>query len=1074
MSAARKRALTPSTIDNTVIQKKRSKRDPDSNCDKSTYNGKIRRAGTITRITLKNFMCHSHLEVNLRNNINFIIGRNGSGKSAILTALIVGLGGKASTTNRGTTVKSFVKAGKTSATVEIILNNAGPDAYKRSVYGNEIIIQRNFSATGSSSYKVKSGTGHLVSKSSKEIQQILTSLNIQIDNPVCILNQDTSRNFLSTSDAKQKFILFMRATRLETLDLDYKNILSNKKEIIKTYKEKEKVYQELKKFLKELEIKIENFKGVAELKKKLILLNTELAWAKVRDIEKEYNDHVAIVEDLSDKCSKYEDNSKNKSQRLEEIRQKSSELQQQIMELKEAAEVQSRPQLDLQNEIAGLRQSYSEKRQRKQQVMKQIQDKNKNIEALKVEIDNFTANLNKVEQEKLTKKKEMSDLEAQIGHIENMIETTQNDVFQLKSSISRQEEQENDLQRESKQVKTKYDQITDQINTLKNESNALVVYGKEMPEIVKAIRQNKNKFTHLPRGPLGASINIRDKKWDVAIEGFLGAGLLRAFTVDNKKDNALLMEIFNQHCGSGHKPLVITSKFFNKVHDIRPNLVQADSDCISLYNAIDIKDPVVANCLIDQRSIESILLIPSTERAIQLLSDENRVPRNCSQGVVINGDTFYPDPNYKTYASGYHKARYLQVNTKDLIRGYEETLTKLTTELKNIQAQSNAVIVDKGKQKRDLAELAKKLEKLRQTNFVAKRKLEDLRVMEDSESVNVQTLENEVSELKSVIERLTLECGNIDEQMKSIKEHINNAEERLTGLTQVAKGFEDRIAPLEQQIREQSKKRQDLDVNSTFEKKRLQETKNKLALARSVMLSKQKELDKQTEEATFVGERAEELRQVCDVVTEINTVQSTIRKVESSLESPETIGQQYQKTRQKYECVTHLIRSLNENIQELNLGISKRKHHYQVTEDYFVNYINHNFSKVLDFRQFKGSLEVNMAEKKLELIVIPQQGSQGLTVASNLSGGERSFSTVAFLYALWQCMNFPFYFLDEFDVYMDKINRAKVMEILIHHAKNNPEQQYVFLTPQDVSFIRDGDVSIHKLEDPERRAVPED
>ncbi|KAK9739088.1 hypothetical protein QE152_g9357 [Popillia japonica] len=94
------------------------------------------------------------------------------------------------------------------------------------------------------------------------------------------------------------------------------------------------------------------------------------------------------------------------------------------------------------------------------------------------------------------------------------------------------------------------------------------------------------KYLFYLGGPLGAFINIRNKKWDVAIEGYIGTGLLRSFTVDNKKDNAVLMEIFNRH-------------------------FRADRDCISLYDAIDIKDPVVANCLIDQMSIESILLIPS-------------------------------------------------------------------------------------------------------------------------------------------------------------------------------------------------------------------------------------------------------------------------------------------------------------------------------------------------------------------------------------------------------------------------------------------------------------------------------
>lgn len=70
-----------------------------------------------------------------------------------------------------------------------------------------------------------------------------------------------------------------------------------------------------------------------------------------------------------------------------------------------------------------------------------------------------------------------------------------------------------------------------------------------------------------------------------------------------------------------------------------------------------------------------------------------------------------------------------------------------------------------------------------------------------------------------------------------------------------------------------------------------------------------------------------------------------------------------------------------------------------------------------------------MEQKTLTLIVMPQRGSQVLTATSNLSGGERSYSTVAFLYALWQCMDFPFYFLDEFDVYMVSCNQN--LELLI-------------------------------------------
>lgn len=68
--------------------------------------------GIIESVTCTNFMCHAKLHVPLGPLINFIIGHNGSGKSAVLTALTLCLGAKASSTNRGQNLKSFVKEGQ--------------------------------------------------------------------------------------------------------------------------------------------------------------------------------------------------------------------------------------------------------------------------------------------------------------------------------------------------------------------------------------------------------------------------------------------------------------------------------------------------------------------------------------------------------------------------------------------------------------------------------------------------------------------------------------------------------------------------------------------------------------------------------------------------------------------------------------------------------------------------------------------------------------------------------------------------------------------------------------------------
>jgi chromosome segregation ATPase len=47
-----------------------------------------------------NFMCHESFYQEWHPNINFIIGENGSGKSALLSGMLIGLGAKATATSR--------------------------------------------------------------------------------------------------------------------------------------------------------------------------------------------------------------------------------------------------------------------------------------------------------------------------------------------------------------------------------------------------------------------------------------------------------------------------------------------------------------------------------------------------------------------------------------------------------------------------------------------------------------------------------------------------------------------------------------------------------------------------------------------------------------------------------------------------------------------------------------------------------------------------------------------------------------------------------------------------------------
>lgn len=103
--------------------------------------------------------------------------------------------------------------------------------------------------------------------------------------------------------------------------------------------------------------------------------------------------------------------------------------------------------------------------------------------------------------------------------------------------------------------------------------------------------------------------------------------------------------------------------------NVAPNLVHVPrEDCARMFDNVVVSDPVVTNCIIDNSSLENVLLAPSNEVARQLTYEARNVPRNCHQVVTIEGDMYYPDPDYRTYSGMSNKSRFLQVDVEDKIR----------------------------------------------------------------------------------------------------------------------------------------------------------------------------------------------------------------------------------------------------------------------------------------------------------------------------------------------------------------------------------------------------------------------
>ena len=134
------------------------------------------------------------------------------------------------------------------------------------------------------------------------------------------------------------------------------------------------------------------------------------------------------------------------------------------------------------------------------------------------------------------------------------------------------------------------------------------------------------------------------------------------------------------------------------------------------------------------------------------------------------------------------------------------------------------------------------------------------------------------------------------------------------------------------------------------------------------------------------------------------------------------------------------------------------------------------FIYLLAERGFRGKMRISHEQKILELHVEPEvtrtsrnSHSEGGRQTKTLSGGEKSFATICLLLALWDAMGSPVRCLDEFDVFMDSVNRDISMGMMIKAARRSVGRQYILITPQAMSGVTTAmDVKIHKMKDPER------
>ncbi|XP_009640087.1 structural maintenance of chromosomes protein 6 isoform X2 [Egretta garzetta] len=1044
-----------------------SQSSPDSNFSLLSTVGEV---GIIESIQLKNFMCHSMLgPFQFGSNLNFVVGNNGSGKSSILTALIVGLGGKATATNRGSSLKMFVRDGETSADISITLRNQGRDAFKPEVYGSSIIVNQHINLDGSRSYKLKSKSGTLISSKKEELIGILDHFNIQVDNPVSVLTQEMSKHFLQSKNEGDKYKFFMKATQLEQMKEDYSSIMKTKQNTCIQIEQGVERLQELKRFYCERKERYKSIGFVNDMRNHLEDLKHKMAWAVVGEMEKE-------IQPIKEGIRAEEGNTEKYVQKLEECQVKVNEaeekykaIQDKLVTISEEAQALHPQCISLKADVQARRKALNEAEALCNRLKTELKRLGKDDEQLRKRIEELKSSANQVsEPEKLERQRKITHLREQLKafHDEEIMIGQQVDQFQ--QAIYKCKEEHARLRREDCDVKQALDAKQKQLRELKDsKTNTLKRFGPHVPAFLEAVERayRQGHFKCKPVGPLGAFIHPKDAELTLAVESCLKS-LVQAFCCDNHSDERALQLLMSKYYPHGFRPQIIVNKFQNKVYDVRHRGVY-HPEFPSVLTALEIDDPVVANCLIDVRGIETVLLIKSSRKAREVMQ-LNRPPKNCREAFTAEGDQVF---ERRYYSSDYLRPKFLSQDV-------EAEISHLEKEIENKKAQLTASqqhlcsIENEIRQNEDHLHGHRRHQKdfqikIRTTNA----EIADLENMEEHQSVDICTLEDEAQENKGKMESVKKEMQQQSKKMEELKNTLQVAEKNFEEMKEKIHQVEEIAGPIKDELNQA-----DSEVENS--KRRLQhyEEKQKEHLAcikrhKELLTAKEKELEEKIAQARQIySERIEVSRTVKSLDAEMNRLRERINSENDRHGNREEIVQEFHDAKERYEDANSKVKNLKKFIRLLEEIMTQRFKIYRQFLRLLSLRCKLYFDYLLRIRACSGKILFDHKNETLSITVQPREEDRAaLNDVRSLSGGERSFSTVCFILSLWSITESPFRCLDEFDVYMDMVNRRIAMDMILKVADSQRHRQFILLTPQSMSSLpTSSHIRILRMQDPER------
>lgn len=936
-------------------------------------------------------------------------------------------GCKASAMERGGSHKRYIRAGETHALIRAEISNGSEyrpnTGYYSSSYGNILVIEKRVYAEGAAKIKIITKDGEVVGRTQEDIYLLMEHFRVNLKNPLCFLTQEKSKQLLKSATPSGMYSFFMQGTGIKQMEEIHSSNQSSVEHMKSAIKEAEAKEKSLEQALTTVINAIDLCHSAEEIEKRINQLNKELPSAEISQKEEKKRNKTVKREKLYAEYASKSERRKNilkeiaeaveETRRIEEEQEKQREKERQR---EKEIDANMKKEKEREAEIKRDLNCFSFEMERQRQQIEQIE------KILGINKDNQRENEVPTEEEKQQLQREIEEKEKSQTELE--IKTAQSRICMEKKK------------EEIREVDTLIKRKRELLNTCA-EINPMRFFGPAMERALAQIKAAEIQAV----GPLGISLKVKEQKWSRAIEAALGHTVY-GFIVHTQKDKDELEKIFRQ-LGITKYQIYLTRPHVHRRGDRILEKAWAVSEELQgkARSRIgrDLSQKEFCSVLFqlqdsDQVILEQLIIISSIERIG--LASNRQIGYSVLRERVGFESVFTPEADRIQYIGQSLSDMRCSLREARLLNSKERAI-EVGNEIDEQIRKRNQLLEEISRVNEEIKGFSSVLAQKRESDRVLRERMQRIRWIEQESRRKKELEKDDLSvEHSNLLERHKkdlLQYRSIEETYEEIKIRIEKLQQEKESIC-----IQIRKTEREEQEREEILKRQlqqeELHMSSVREKIERADTEIE-------ELERQIEEKKASTSTVIMTNRAPE-----EIEKEMVVLQAKIMAVTSQREEKDDLYRKKDEIQRDKDRINSIIETNREEIEEIERWTEKRISIRERMKREMAEYVSGKFTELMGKREYVGQIHFDHKKEILDLKVLTESKSKGNK--NTLSGGERSYAGISFLLSMWPVLFSPLRVLDEFDVFMDSLNRKAALKLIVDLSRDI-DSQIILITPQE-------------------------